>query len=234
MKKTILIALVFAAASAGLSSCINAHAQEPKTELRQPGQFTGIEVGGAFEVELVQGGECSVKIEVNDGALLEKISTSVSRGVLHVESKGMENVKGKIRLVITAPAFESAELSGAVSVGSAAILKSEKFHLEASGAARVNLNLDAGSMETEISGASQVELKGRSSSAQIEASGASLLQFASLEIGTCHVRASGASSVSLKVSKDLHVNASGASNVTYSGGASVEKNASGAASIGRN
>ena len=181
------------------------------TEQRQVTDFTGIDVGGIFNVEATAGREFSVNVEADDN-LLPLIKTEVRRGVLHISTERRIKSSSKITVRVTAPAIES---------------------VEASGVARVDLSgVTGGAVKLNSSGASKVIAAGEASELSGKTSGASKIDAASLKATDATVKTSGASTVRVTVSGRLVASASGAGKVLYGGTpANVEKRTSGAGKV---
>lgn len=181
------------------------------TEVRELREFSGVDVGGIFQVEITAGKEFSVAVEADDN-LLPHIKTEVDGGVLKISTDGRLKSSSPMRIRISAPDIDSIEASGACKVA-AADLKS------------VELRIDT-------SGASKVKLAGETEKLNIDVSGASNIDAGELKARDADVDASGASSVDVFVSGKLDSEASGASRISYAGNpSSVEKDASGGARI---
>lgn len=180
------------------------------SEQRDVAGFTGIDVGGAFVVEITAQKEYSVVVEADDN-LLPLITTTISGGTLEISSEKKLSTKNPIRIRISAPDIEKIESSGAAKV-SIADLKGDSLDLESSGAAWVKVVGEVASLNVDVSGASNVDAE-------------------SLKAENATVDASGASFVGVNVWGDLKSDASGASRIVYSGDPkNVEKRTSGASS----
>lgn len=181
------------------------------TETRNIADFSKIDVGGVFEVEIVAQKDFSVQIEADDN-LLQYIETEVSGDTLEIKTNKRISSKNPIRVKVSAPNIESLEVSGASKV-SLANLKNE------------SLNVDA-------SGASKLKVDGETKDLTIDMSGASRLDAENLKAENVNVDASGASNANVFVSGDLKADLSGASHVTYLGNPqNLQKKTSGASSV---
>ncbi len=182
-----------------------------RTEERNASDFTGVDVGGVFQVEIIAGKDFSVAVEGDDN-LLQYITTEVNGGVLHIETTERINSESPLRILISAPDIESINASGASKISLAGVKNS--------------------SLEIDTSGASKLKVEGETGDIRVEVSGASSIDAESLKAKTAEVEASGASSVRVFVTDRLVSDASGASKVSYTGNpSSVEKNTSGASSV---
>lgn len=181
------------------------------SETRDASGFTGVDVGGIFQVEITAGKDFSVAVDADDN-LLQYIKTEVNGDVLHIETTERINSTTPIRVRIAAPDIESIGASGASKVSLAGVRNS--------------------SLHVDTSGASKVKIEGETSEITVEVSGASNVDAESLKAKTADVDASGASSVNVFVTERLVSDASGASRISYSGNPTiVEKKTSGASRV---
>ena len=181
------------------------------TEQRNVSDFSKVDAGGVFQVEIVAGKEYSVEVQADDN-LLPLIRTEVRGGTLQISSEKRFNTRNDIKVRITAPNIEGIEASGASKVNASAI-KGE-------------------SLDIDTSGASKVSIAGETRQLNIQVSGASTIDASNLNAVDADVDASGASKVSVNATGNLKAEASGASSVNYSGSpANVEKRTSGASRV---
>ena len=181
------------------------------SETRAADEFTGIDVGGVFEVEATAGKEYSIQVQADDN-LLPFIKTEVDSGVLKISTAERINSHTPLRVLVSAPEID---------------------HLDVSGVSKVFLSGAKNSeLGIHVSGASKLKLEGETSELNVEVSGASSIDAEYLRSKTATVDANGASKVSVFVTERLNSDVSGASKVQYSGNpANVEKKTSGASSV---
>ena len=68
------------------------------TQLRQPGQFTYIEISDKMEVTIYNGPQCKVEVTAGE-KIMRNISTTVSGNILKIENKNTCNfVRGYKRI----------------------------------------------------------------------------------------------------------------------------------------
>ncbi|MBK8147302.1 MAG: DUF2807 domain-containing protein [Acidobacteria bacterium] len=181
------------------------------TQKRDVTDFKAVQVGGAFDVEIVAQKEFAVEVEGDDN-LLELIKTDVSGETLEIRSEKRFSTNGRLKVRISAPDIDKVDLSGASTVN------------------LVGLNND--SLRIESSGASKIKVNGVTKDLVVDMSGASKLDAADLKSVNANVDASGACHIIVAVSGDLKADLSGASKVTYSGNPkNVERKVSGASSV---
>ncbi len=202
------------------------------TENRQTGDFKGVSVGSAFEVEIHTGSVTEVKVEADDN-IIKNIETEVSGGVLKIKNKGGFSFQNThMKIYITAPELNSIKSSGASDVKILDVVKNAgKVSFDVSGAGSINGEVDAPEVFADISGAGNITLSGRTKDYTAEVSGSGDLKTADLMSENTAVKVSGAGSAWVHASLLLKINASGAGNVYYKGGARVEQHSSGAATI---
>lgn len=180
------------------------------TQNRDVRDFSSIEVGGVFQVEITAQKEFSVQIEGDDN-LLPLVETTVENGRLEISTTKRIKASKPIIVRISAPNIEE---------------------LQASGASKVKIaDLKNSALRVDMSGASKADLSGETSELTIDVSGASNVEAEGLNAVTASIEASGASKVAVAVSQDLKSEASGASKITYVGSPTVSKSTSGASKI---
>jgi hypothetical protein len=180
------------------------------TEVRDLTDFTSVDVGGVFQVEVTAQKDFAVEVEADDN-LLQFIKTEVRSGQLEISMDKKVSTKNPIRIRISAPNIEGIEASG-VSHVTVTNLKNSDFSVDTSGASKLKLSGEASNLTVEVSGASEINAE-------------------DLIAVSASVDASGASRVNLNVTGQLKSEASGASNITYIGTPSVSKKTSGASSV---
>lgn len=228
MKKILIIVLV----SLYCTACTQMNGSgNIVSEDRNIGNFTGIEAGGAFEVELRNGEVVKVRVEADDN-LINLIETKVDGNILKITSKsGRRLNNGYFKVFITAPEINYIYMSGAASVIIKDILKNkEKIKLQASGAASIKGELESPEVETEASGAATINISGRTQKYIAESSGSATTKSSQLLSETTTASSSGAANLHVFSSVSLKANASGASEIRYKGGGSTVIKTSGAAS----
>lgn len=202
-----------------------------RTETREVRSFKGIEVGGAFDVEVVAGKD-NAKVELSgDDNLLEYIETEVQGGVLHISTRKSISPKTKMVIRITAQDLSSLKSSGASDVIVNGI-KNERFTLETSGAGSISGSVQTNDLRIETSGAGDVRLGGEAKTLSLETSGAADIDVHDLKAERVRVEVSGAGDVTVFASEELDVSVSGAGDVKYYGNPRViNKDISGAGSL---
>jgi hypothetical protein len=175
-----------------------------KTEVqkRQISNFSSISTEGAYTVEVVCQKDLSLEIEGDDN-ILPLITTDVSSGVLRISNSKGYSVATPIVVRITVPNLEVLSVSGAGKFDISK-LKTEKFAIDANGAA-------------------QIKVSGTTNFLNIHTNGAGKIDTYSLEASRAVVESNGVSKVDVDVSDHLDVTISGPSKVTYKGDPTINK-----------
>ena len=199
--------------------------------------FDKIELSGAIDLNLVQGGEEKVAVAGSSDEATAKIRTEVKGNVLKIyyndNSFWHSGNSGKTNAYVTFKTLKGLEISGASSVKTGNI-STKNLKIELSGASSFDGNITVENAYLDLSGASSMHITGSASVAKIDASGASNLKGYDLKTNFCKLEASGASQVKIFVLKELSAEATGGSSVYYKGDCTVrESDASGGASIKR-
>jgi len=96
------------------------------SEERTVGAFEGINAGSVFEIYLTQQETRSLIIETDEN-LLDKISSEVKNGVLHLDTQRIKDPT-KLKAYISSPTINSINISGAASVSGENTIKTETLY----------------------------------------------------------------------------------------------------------
>ncbi|MGH8162958.1 MAG: head GIN domain-containing protein [Rhodanobacteraceae bacterium] len=181
------------------------------TDQRRVSPFSRVDAGGFYELEWHPGApSCSLTTDEN---LLSHITTRTEGDQLKIEmERGPLAPSDGIKVVITSPSLNQAELSGAVEF-TASQLSGATFALETSGAAKVTLSGKVNRLLASLTGASK-------------------LMAADLPAEVVELSVTGAGKANVTASNSLRAAITGAGKVTYGGNPkSVEKKITGAGKI---
>jgi Putative auto-transporter adhesin, head GIN domain len=186
--------------------------------------FDSVDVGSAFEVEIITGEDFDFKLSIDEN-LMSLIETKVVDGKLIIRSSQSysTNLIGKIEILM--PTITAFSGSGATS-STIANVKADQFTVELSGASKLVLKDTVANTSTEAqSGVEQLK---------VAVSGASKFDGSSLPCNQVKAEASGASSIIVQVNQSIDASASGASTIRYLGDGELRtERVSGAAKISR-
>jgi len=202
--------------------------------------FSRVNVGGAFEVDVQQSDSYRVGVETG-GLQLQTISVSRQGDELRIGREGwnplawIPSATGP-KVTVTMPVLKGLSLHGATRGTVSGFSSSEDFRLKLSGASRATGNLTVGDAALVLSGASRAELSGSVGNVTAKVSGASRatmsgtagdlsanisgashLELGALKVRDANVRLSGASHGTVNLAGKLDTNVSGASVLHWAG-----------------
>jgi hypothetical protein len=242
MKKTVIIIglillLISGAVLSGCTPVLISEKNGPTTTREYDfTDFTGIEIGHAFELEVTPSDTYQVTITAGK-SVLDHIDVSKVGSTLKIDmDHWLFNWHSSPKITISMPDLQELNLSGACKGNARGFKSSHDFKLFVSGASELDLDMEVGRLKSEISGASKVAGYLKASSSDIELSGASevklegaggniildgsgvsnfnLSGFAANDAG---IELSGASHASLTINGKMDVSLSGASSLEYGG-----------------
>lgn len=191
-------------------------------ETRDVSGFTGVDVGGAFDVEIREGNSFKVEIEADDN-LIGTISTEVSDGVLKIKNtKNVKNSKA-LNVYITLPELKTLSAHGGVDVKGKNTFHAPEIKLTCSGASDVKLDVETGKSDIIISGSSDLILTGSGSNMMLSCSGSSDFSGKDFEVKKARITASGASDIHVHTTESVSVVASGSCDIHCAGNPSSKQ-----------
>ncbi|CAG4988638.1 hypothetical protein DYBT9275_00127 [Dyadobacter sp. CECT 9275] len=180
------------------------------------GDFTKVDLGGAYSITLKHGTEYSVTAD-GDEKDVDDLKVKVDGGVLKVSRFSnfslLEGSNKRIGFVITTPQLEAVSISGANKARIFGFKGLSKLDVDISGASQSEINVETDQLRAEISGASKVIFKGSARSATMDLSGACKVEATEMNIQNADVSASGASKVSLGRVNNIKKSENGASKI---------------------
>lgn len=203
-------------------------------EVRSVGDFHGIRTTGGVIVVIKQSSDSnSVVVEGNSAKAVQLVSTSVSDGILNINSgKADRTSEGEqVTVRVAARKLNFIEAGGASAIKCKDTLQTDTMKIQFSGATEGKILVKAVKVDAQTSGASELKLYGETESFRGVASGASELKAFQLRAQTADVVTSGASTLHASVYKSITGNASGASTIRYYGPVSESLFKSGGAEI---
>ena len=250
MKKLIIgLTLITILASLTMfTGCIRVDMSEKNGPITSQGydyaDFTGIEIGSSFNLEVTPAASYNVTITAGKN-ILEHIRVAKTGSILKITIEGWSFNwwwQHNPKVTVTMPVLTALYLSGA-SQGSALGFKSaEDFNLKLSGASRLDMDMTTGYFTSELSGASSINgrltatgsdidisgashmnLTGSGGDIKLHSSGASSVDFVYFTVNNADFELTGASHASLDVRGRLDVTLSGASNMKYLGNPTLGK-----------
>ena len=204
------------------------------TEKRATGDFRGLSVGGAFEVELKTGPVTEVIVEADDN-IMSYIETNVRKGILRINTRGVNNFSDlHLKIFITAPLITNLTASASARLVTKDQLSSGNLlSFNASSAGSISADIDAPEVEAGASSGASVSLTGRTKSYKATVSSGGSINTYDLLSERTLARASSGGTVHVHASVELDANASSGATISYRGAANVQKTVSSGGNVER-
>jgi hypothetical protein len=211
-----------------------------KTQTYDFTDFTGIDIGHAFELVVVPSENYSVSITAGEKVLehinVEKKGATLVFGIDGWTNAWFSSWYSAPKVKITMPVLSVLKLSGAAKANVTGFKSAYGFNLELSGASEIDMDMETGDftavtsgssdidgkliaadLDIELSGASTIHLTGSGGNIRIKGSGASEADMSSFSVNDADIHFSGSSEATLEVNGRLDVDLSGAASLEYSG-----------------
>ncbi len=225
MKSKIILGLLLASVIL-FSSCDNESIRasgEVTSREFSLANYTGLEVGGAFDVFVrFSPTEQSVVIEANEN-LQNRLVVQVVGNTLQIRPENNLSIRGNatLRALITTNDLSNINLSGATSLRMEDPWVLDNGDIRMSGASDLTGEIQASQMEIRTSGSSDTDIFGAVGDLRVDLSGSSSLMDFDLRVQRLNIDLSGSSDAFLSVEESIEIDASGSSNLTYRGNAEI-------------
>jgi hypothetical protein len=183
--------------------------------------FDSIEVGGGFDVHILQGDQFLVEVFAAEGQL-DHVITEIHGSTLEIRgTRGGGKFFGIFpsggQIDVTLPELTAVRASGGSDVMGLGKISVESLEIVASGGADVTLDVDVDTLEVVSSGGSDINLSGEAEFAALKTSGGSDVNAGALIARDVQVQTSGGSDARISVTGRLFGSVSGGSDVSYFG-----------------
>jgi hypothetical protein len=176
--------------------------------------FSGLSVSGAASVKYRVSDTNKIILSGNENDF-SKVEYAIENSVLMIKTKGTP--KEPLRITVLGNPLNNITVSGAASVRGMGLLNTNSLKIDATGAGRVEMNVNNTKTDIIGNGASTVELKGNSKRLHITNTGAATVKTYDLDADTCIIEASGASTTKVTALQKISINATSASTVKFKG-----------------
>ncbi len=180
----------------------------------------------ACELTLKQGDIASINIEGDEDALSELyFKTFGDKLIIKTHKKHQHKDDVKITLVV--PDLNELTISGVVDLITPKTVNFNKFNLEVSGVAYIQMSLKSEHFDLDASGVLKGEIIGEVRDMKLDISGMGTLDASELKSLNCEIDISGMGNAEINVSENLDASVSGMGKIAYSGHPRVHANTSG-------
>jgi RNA polymerase sigma factor (sigma-70 family) len=197
--------------------------------------FTAVEVGTVFRVEITRADTFRVTVTADDNLLpLIKVTKDGSSLRLALDAQNKAVTSTTLKATITMPALERIWAASASQVQCTGFKSDKAFKADIAHASKLNGDIEAAKVTLEVVGGSSVTLKGSAKEAHLSASNASQLHLGDLVLDRADVTLKNASSATINVKSQLDYDIANASRLVYAGDPALGKQqATGASSASR-
>ena len=182
--------------------------------------FNRVEVGGAFEAELVSADSFGIVVDAPENLFPHiKIHQEGETLLIDYTWHFFDLVRrvSVPRARVTMPKLRVLHLHGASRGTVTGFSSADDFRLKLAGASSLSGSISTGNANISVTGASRLTLEGDATNLVLEASGASNAALGEFRVGNAQVILSGASHGVVQTDGRLGVNLSGASSLRYAG-----------------
>ncbi len=207
----------------GLASCFNVSfgikGKGPvETETRSLKNFTTVQAGGSFDVEVEQGTETKVSLE-GQRNILDVLKTEVQdNGTLKIYfDKNVGNYK-KLKITVYAPDFEGLKISGSGNLKALNALTGKKLEVDISGSGDVKIpeaNYETSTVS--VSGSGNIIIAGAATEGNFHVSGSGDCNAGDLKCKKVVCSVAGSGNIECFATESLDARASGSGDVRYKG-----------------
>ena len=197
---------------------------------REVSEFNKLHLKGSGIVFLSQGEEQSLIIKTDDN-ILPLIETHVSGKKLTI-SHGNHNLRPTVfEVFITVNNLGGVTISGSGEVRGMNRLETDAFYAEISGSGDMDLEVEAGRLESKISGSGAIRLAGKAEHYTLSISGSGEINSFDLQVKNVSVKISGSGDCRVHAAESLVAKISGSGDVYYKGRPRIDTKISGSGSL---
>ena len=236
MRKSITLVVLSIASLFIFQSCEKIVGEGPiVTELRSPGNFTGVSSEMSGKVNILIANEYKVEVSAQRN-ILDVLQTHVVNGVLHIDFKDFVRVKTHEDLLIniTVPTVSYLRLSGSGDMNVQGDLASNSLEAKMSGSGNIFIEkaVLANRLDADISGSGNISiLNGSAIYSDLKISGSGKFELPGFSTENTVTHTSGSGDIKLMVSKILDATISGSGSVYYHGNPIVSTKISGSGQV---
>jgi hypothetical protein len=196
--------------------------RDPNAQVRQVGDFHGIEVSTGIHLYLTQGTEKAVAVSASEPEYRERIQTEVKNGILHIYYDTQKwkwlDMHGKdLKVYVSCVTLDGLGASSGAKVDVDGTLKSGNFTLTFSSGAKFQGKVQASDLKVEQNSGAQSTITGTAGHLQASATSGSHLHGYDLVAGVCDLNANSGGSIDISVEKEMEVSAHSGGRIRYQG-----------------
>lgn len=210
------LTLIFAGLLLATSCEPGEDAGPPTTEVRSIESYSGVDVRGDFQVDIISGADTLVEVYAPDN-LMAYIDIFVSGSTLIIAQRN-NNIKGgpTPRIILSETALKRIELSGSGRI-SGVTITSDVLEIRLQGSGVIDLPVVAHTVEIDLEGSGKVRSRGDAFRLKAEIEGSGRIETPSLVAAQAAARITGSGIIDLFVSESLEAHITGSGIIRYWG-----------------
>lgn len=147
----------------------------PKSEIRELGDFSIISVSGNIHVELIKGDKASVKlIEYGKESILSELSTSIEHDELILQNLDLGE-EAEIHAIVTYVSLSEIYTVAGGEISKTDLIKSKSLKIKINTGGLAHMNIETEELELDVVNASELFIKGKATKADMRTNNASKL-----------------------------------------------------------
>lgn len=188
------------------------------TETRKISSFDKVNIGGSFDVYLIDGTEGKITLEGEEN-ILKYIETEVKRGKLNIHFKENTNIKTTKKLIVTVPFedIESIALGGSGNVIAKKRIRADEASFALGGSGNITASVEANTVKTSIGGSGNIKLKGKTDNLKCAIGGSGNVKGYDLKANSLKASIAGSGDVLATVTNKIKATVVGSGSVYYKG-----------------
>ena len=200
--------------------------------------FTGINVGGPFNVTVRFGQKEEIRME-GDKEVISRTETRVENGTLKISFRDRRNWNwgsdgaSRVRIFITVKNLKNLSVSGSGKTTVEGNVRGDSFSAVVSGSGALTAGVTVKAFTAVISGSGTIATSGAAADSEISISGSGSFRGKDFKSGSAEDRVSGSGNASIHVESHLEAILSGSGNIRYSGDPHVDVTKSGSGSVSK-
>lgn len=195
--------------------------------------FTEVNLAGNMDVYLTQGSTYSVRVEADEN-LFDYLEVEKDGNELEISATRGYNLRPRagLKVFVTAPTFEAAELAGSGKIISQSkITNAKRIRINVAGSGDVQLDVNAPEVKADVAGSGSVTLNGETKEFLVDIAGSGDVRAFNLMTEVSKIDIAGSGNVEVSASRELDVDVAGSGNVLYKGDPRVKQSKMGSGGV---
>lgn len=172
----------------------------------------------------------NIRIEAEDN-ILPLVRTTVSNGVLTIDSDRCLNPHQNITLYLTMASVKKLEVDGSGDISATTTLTSPSLELSVPGSGTMNLGLDVDALQLHIDGSGTLNLTGTAPDLNAQIDGSGLIDAFGVAAQRVIAGIDGSGDIKVTASESLNVTIDGSGTVYYKGNPTVQSHIGGSGEV---